>query len=202
MFRLHATKLLNESKIHMLENRARGGELWPVTVEDSMGAKGMRGKARKALENLVRVVDEDVFFLLSEEEEDEEEESGTEPGDADDGRKYILKAYASPFPSGFNPTQKLGLPLSAIHSPVPGYADKLERGMDRFFGRLQPGTYKQRTNWTVTTGTGLFAAFGGVHGGDDDMGEELRADELDLESVCFFFSFFFLFVLRVIWLIR
>ncbi|KAL9096756.1 MAG: hypothetical protein Q9165_001244 [Trypethelium subeluteriae] len=47
--------------------------------------------------------------------------------------KYHLEAFATCFPSGFNTRAKLGLALADIHAPVPGYAQKLERSMDRFF---------------------------------------------------------------------
>lgn len=156
----------------MLENKANG-EIWPVTVSESVGTKS---RGRKALENLVRVVDEDVLFLLPESSSDDEEE--------DDGEKYHLKAYATTFPSGFNPAQKLGLPLSGIHAPVPGYPEKLEKSMDRFFSKLEPGRYVKRANWTVTTGTELFAAFGGVHGEEDEGMKALKLEELDVDSVC------------------
>lgn len=170
VFNLHRTELVDGSKNHMLENRATG-ELWPITLTDSKGANGKRSRTRKALENLLRVVDEDILFLLP-----ESSSSGDE--------KYHLKAYAVAFPSGFDTTKKLGLPLSAIHGPVPGYKDKLERSMDRFFGKLEPGKYVKRSNWTITAGDELFAAFGALHGSEDEGMKELRAEDLDVDSVC------------------
>lgn len=62
---------------------------------------------------------------------------------------YHLHAYVLCFPSGFNTPSKLGLPLAAIHAPVPGYAQKLERPMDRFFATLPFGKVVKRANWTV-----------------------------------------------------
>lgn len=79
--------------------------------------------------------------------------------------------------------------LADIHTPVPGYADKLERSMDRFFAKVEVGRFVKRVNWSVTTETGLFAAFGSVHGShvaeDKPEGERaLRLKELNIDQVC------------------
>ena len=50
------------------------------------------------------------------------------------------------FPNGFDTRLKLGLKLREIHDPVPGYAEKLERSMDRFFERLEVGKVVRRVN--------------------------------------------------------
>jgi hypothetical protein len=62
---------------------------------------------------------------------------------------YHLHAYLLCFPSGFNTPKKFGLPLAAIHAPVPGYAQKLEKSMDRFFTTLPFGKVVKRANWAV-----------------------------------------------------
>ena len=64
---------------------------------------------------------------------------------------YHLHAFSVCFPSGFNTADKLGLPLAGIHAPVPGYGEKLERSMDRFFARLPFGQIVQRANWACQT---------------------------------------------------
>ncbi|TKX25675.1 hypothetical protein C1H76_2325 [Elsinoe australis] len=96
--------------------------------------------------------------------------------------KYHLLAFANCFPSGFSPREKLGLPLNAIHGPVPGYPAKLEKSMDRFFARLPPGQIVKRANWTVTTaGEQLFCLKGNHFHEEDGVGEEGRQRRLDAE---------------------
>jgi hypothetical protein len=73
---------------------------------------------------------------------------------------YHLHAFATAFPSGFSTRSKLSLPLSAIHAPVPSYAPKLSRSMDRYFARLPPGQLSRRANWTITTTPTLFVESG------------------------------------------
>ncbi|QDS75647.1 hypothetical protein FKW77_007020 [Venturia effusa] len=62
---------------------------------------------------------------------------------------YHLHAFTLCYPSGFNTVQKLGLPLSAIHAPVPGYSIKIQKSMDRFFASLPFGKIVKRANWSV-----------------------------------------------------
>ncbi|KAF2226476.1 hypothetical protein BDZ85DRAFT_191865, partial [Elsinoe ampelina] len=82
--------------------------------------------------------------------------------------KYHLLSFANCFPSGFRPREKLNLPLSQIHGPVPGYPAKLERSMDRFFARIAKGEIVKRANWTVTTsGDEIFCLKGNHFTGDD-----------------------------------
>ncbi|KAL4926279.1 heme-dependent oxidative N-demethylase family protein [Aspergillus undulatus] len=82
-------------------------------------------------------------------------------------QKYHLQAYTTYYPAGFDTRTKISRPLNEIHGPVPGYASKLEKSMDRFFARLEVGRAVVRVNWSVMTrGTGLFAAFGGLHDHD------------------------------------
>lgn len=79
---------------------------------------------------------------------------------ADDGVKYRLEGFITCFPSGFSTPSKLGLSLAAIHTPVPGYASKLEKSMDRFFSSLPVGRIVKRHNWTITTKPDLFVTSG------------------------------------------
>ncbi|TID25385.1 hypothetical protein E6O75_ATG04590 [Venturia nashicola] len=62
---------------------------------------------------------------------------------------YHLHAFTLCYPSGFDTVQKLGLPLAAIHAPVPGYSSKIEKSMDRFFASLPFGKAVKRANWSV-----------------------------------------------------
>jgi hypothetical protein len=64
----------------------------------------------------------------------------------EDGDGYVLRGYVTCFPSGFNTKEKFGLKLRDIHKPVPGYKEKLEKSMDRFFDRLEVGKVVKRSN--------------------------------------------------------
>lgn len=147
-----------------------------------------RGSGRDMLSTLGTFVDEDFLVLLPESspafsyptEEEKEEE-----------KKYTLEAYTTFYPAGFDTREKLGKRLSTIHDPVPRYKERLEKSMDRFFARLEVGKVVQRVNWSINTkGTGLFAAFGGLHGHEGEKGERvLGVEEVDGEGVCYLISF-------------
>jgi hypothetical protein len=68
---------------------------------------------------------------------------------AADGR-YILIGASLCSPARWRLADKIGRPLAAIHEPVPGYADKLARPVDRFFQHLTPEKPVWRLNWGVT----------------------------------------------------
>lgn len=147
-----------------LENKATG-DIWPAILSTQT--------TQKALEILGKTIDEDFLILLPTQS----------PNKFPEDQKYHLSAYITCYPSGFNPAQKLGLQLSSIHSPVPGYSEKLEQSMDRFFARIEVGKFVKRVNWSVTTGAGLFAAFGGTHARVGEEVGEMGREELDIESV-------------------
>ncbi|KAL4810293.1 hypothetical protein BDV18DRAFT_130700 [Aspergillus unguis] len=129
------------------------------------------------LDTLGTWVDEDFLILLP------------SFSQADQDTKYHLEAYTTYYPSGFDTRTKLGRPLAEIHKPVPGYREKLEKSMDRFFERLEVGRAVVRVNWSVMTkGTGLFAAFGGMHhheeqaGGNGNYGDGDASQEAEEEQ--------------------
>lgn len=161
-------------------------EMFPITLSPNR-------PTISALETLAKSVDEEMLILLPEinspsfkekgkKSQNDEESSSSSTSDGED-RKYVLEAYATCFPSGFDTRTKLGARLSGIHEPVPGYKQKLEKSMDRFFDKLEVGKFVKRANWTVTTDAELFSAFGKVHGGQEDNLRQLSVDELDLENV-------------------
>ncbi|KAF7187963.1 hypothetical protein HII31_10863 [Pseudocercospora fuligena] len=134
----------------------------------------------QALHNLGAHVDTDFLLLLP---------SSTAP---DGSPLYHLEAFVCCFPSGFSLRKKIGLPLSAIHIPVPGYKAKLEKSMDRFFARLECGKAVERANWAITTNSLLFSE-GGNHLYDtgktteevgDDYGKEevMKQEKLDMQA--------------------
>ncbi|QIW95027.1 hypothetical protein AMS68_000545 [Peltaster fructicola] len=122
-----------------------------VTGEEIMSEES---DAITALRNLGSHVDTDFLFLLP--------SSTTEDGLP----IYHLEAFVTCFPSGFSTRSKLGKPLAEIHKPVPGYAVKLERSMDRYFAKITDKVVK-RANWTITTTDDLFIEAGThLYGGD------------------------------------
>jgi hypothetical protein len=103
--------------------------------------------AESALHYLGENIDTDFFLLL--------------PSlDAHDEGKYRLEAFVNTFPSGFNTRSKLGRLLADIHAPVPHYAAKLEKSMDRFFASLPGGKIVKRANWSISTNGELFCLAG------------------------------------------
>ena len=96
------------------------------------------------LRTLGMTIDEDFLFLLPEESSES------------DDPKYVLQAYVCICPSGWDPREKRGKRLAAIHGPVPGYKDKLEGSMDKFFKGLEVGKYVKRSNWSITEHDELF----------------------------------------------
>ncbi|EAW09739.1 heme-dependent oxidative N-demethylase family protein [Aspergillus clavatus NRRL 1] len=169
----------------LLENRVTG-RVVPAIFDADADASGSGSGSEptiEALETLGQIVDEDFLILLPEVEAEVKVDGDDKRADSHAPERYILEAYTAYFPSGFDTRTKLGRRLAEIHEPVPGYAATLERSMDRFFARLEVGRFVQRVNWSVTTGTGLFAAFGGVHGsGAEGNGDGIQPGELDVDA--------------------
>lgn len=69
---------------------------------------------------------------------------------------YRLVAASLCFPSRWRLREKLGRPLTQIHSPVPEYQDKLERPVDNFFARLKVNHPAWRLNWSILDSPELF----------------------------------------------
>ncbi|KAJ5613861.1 hypothetical protein N7528_007515 [Penicillium herquei] len=103
---------------------------------------------------LAETVEEDIFLLKETE------------------TTHVCLAFACCFPTGFDPSEKLGKDLSGIHGPVPTY-NKIGPSMERFFRRLEVGKAVRRTNWNVQTGTELI----NVAGNHIKEGDEFIADE-------------------------
>lgn len=69
---------------------------------------------------------------------------------------YTLEAASLCFPSRWRLLEKLGRPMSIIHDPVPGFADKLARPVDRFFDHLHADRPVWRVNWSLNDDPTLF----------------------------------------------
>jgi hypothetical protein len=53
------------------------------------------------------------------------------------------------FPSHWVPSEKLGLPITDVHEPVPHYKEELAQRVDRFLDHLAPGKNAWRRNWMI-----------------------------------------------------
>ena len=73
---------------------------------------------------------------------------------------YRLTAASLCFPTRWRLHEKLGHPMARIHTPVPFYAEKLERPVDRFFERMKPDKPVWRLNWSLTDDPELFQPTG------------------------------------------
>ena len=62
---------------------------------------------------------------------------------------YRLAGAAVAFPTDWEPANKLGLPLAAMHAPIDNYAEQLAAPVDRFMLKLKPGAIYGRCNWFV-----------------------------------------------------
>ncbi|KAK6430633.1 hypothetical protein LTR95_013206, partial [Oleoguttula sp. CCFEE 5521] len=148
----------------------RDGSLYSKATSELLPLRS--GSGMSAMTALTASVDTDFLILL--------------PRTTPEGAEiYHLEAFATCFPSGFSTFSKLGLPLADIHGPVPGYKDKLEKSMDRFFSRLEKGRCVKRTNWQVTTNDVLFATTGNhMHVDTHEKGDsEIELQKLGDEVV-------------------
>lgn len=78
----------------------------------------------------------------------------------EDGPRFTAAVLC--FPSRWRLHDKLGRPLAAVHGPVPLYADRLARPVDRFMRHVKPGHVAQRLNWSLMDDPVLFQV--GGHG--------------------------------------
>ncbi len=81
----------------------------------------------------------------------------------------IFTAATLCFPSRWRLIEKIGKPLLAVHGPVPFYADRLGRPVDRFMRHLKSGHIVSRLNWSLLDDPALFQPGGKwrVEGGSD-----------------------------------
>jgi hypothetical protein len=81
----------------------------------------------RCLTSLGETIEDDMFLLHQ-----------TETG-------HRMVAFVCCFPSGFDPSEKLGKVLKDIHEPVPAY-EKIGPSMERFFSKLEVGKSVKRIN--------------------------------------------------------
>lgn len=93
----------------------------------------------ETLQRINRNVDEDFLMMLP----------------SPDGDGYTLQSFVWAYPVGFDPQSKKGIKLRDAHKPVPGYKEKLQMSMDRYFSKLEPGDVKCRVSWAVASSDNL-----------------------------------------------
>ncbi|CBF83819.1 heme-dependent oxidative N-demethylase family protein [Aspergillus nidulans FGSC A4] len=136
----------------------------PTNIEDEDDTARTKTQLLYLLDTLGSWIDEDFLILLPSPVPPPSFEDHSSESDPELKSQYHLEAYTTYYPAGFDTRKKLSLSLSAIHAPLPGYKQKLSKSMDRFFERLEVGKAVVRVNWSIMPkGTGLFAAFGGLH---------------------------------------
>jgi hypothetical protein len=110
-------------------------------INQMTGQRWCRADFAEPLDLAARLVQEDLCLML--------------PSDG-----YRLSAASVCFPSRWRLAEKIGLPVSAIHQPVPDYDQKLERPVDQFFERLKPDYPGYRLNWSLVDSPELFLQSG------------------------------------------
>lgn len=112
---------------------------WPqgVQLTPEVGAPGRELAAilgtRGALPEAALATHEDLCLLTKREGEE----------------VYRLIGAAVAWPSDWHPSDKIGLPLRALHAPIAGYEEQLATGVDRFMETLRPGPIYARCNWFI-----------------------------------------------------
>lgn len=100
------------------------------------------------LDAAARLIPEDLLLLAP-----RPRQNGGKAGDLD----WCLVAASLCFPAHWLLAEKMGLPLAAIHAPVPHYQERLAIPMDRFFTNMKTGPISTRMNWSLQLGAELFA---------------------------------------------
>ena len=60
--------------------------------------------------------------------------------------EFILQGFVACFPQGLLPAAKVGMSVSEIHKPIPGYEGRLKKGVVRCFERMARGQSIARLN--------------------------------------------------------
>ncbi|VEU22236.1 DEKNAAC103239 [Brettanomyces naardenensis] len=153
--------------------RTENGLVYNKIRRESIPSDSSKLEAEELERIICRNIEEDFLILLKNPDSDQPDE-------------YILRAAVSCFPAGFNPAEKLNTPLTAIHGPVPGYKERLQLSMNRFFGRLKIHEYIVRSNWSIQIHANLCAPTGS-HASSVQAKEikPVEAETLDFNKVFF-----------------
>jgi dimethylamine monooxygenase subunit A len=74
---------------------------------------------------------------------------GSLPTDRPDREPLLLTAGILCFPNRWRLSEKIGLPMLGIHSPVPQYGEEVGAPTDSLLDRLKPGHPVWRMNWGI-----------------------------------------------------
>jgi hypothetical protein len=77
------------------------------------------------------------------------------------------------FPTAWEPLEKLGRTVLAIHEPVPGYAEQIGSAVDKYLDRLAPGEVQWRRNWSLVATDALWVEPGRAGGEPIDLGSDV-----------------------------
>lgn len=95
------------------------------------------------------------------------------------GEPYRLVGASVCFPTRWRMREKLGQPLTAVHDPVPGYAQQLGAKADKYFERLKADKPGWRINWSILDAPELFQPTGhGRTGRNPDITPANAGDRL------------------------
>jgi hypothetical protein len=109
-----------------------------TTLRNHLTGEAWQTKALDPLELAGRLVQEDLCLIRNRE----------------DGPVFTAAVLC--FPSRWRLSDKIGKPLASVHGPVPLYADRLARPVDRFMRHLRPGHIASRLNWSLLDDPALF----------------------------------------------
>lgn len=115
------------------------------------------------LDAAARLVPEDLLVLEARHHATADTITGSSAGSSADSSAagpetlWHLLAGALAFPAHWVLRDKMGLPLAAIHEPVPHYGARLERPMDKFFNAMQVGPISARMNWSLQADEDYYA---------------------------------------------
>jgi dimethylamine monooxygenase subunit A len=142
-----------------LDNRLTG-EIWDLSAPSP-----------DPLELAGRLVQEDLCLIQS---------GDVRSGDRgrEDAGKPIFTAGVLCFPSRWRLGEKIGRPLADVHGPVPFYAERLARPVDRFMAHVKAGHIATRLNWSVLDDPALFQPGGKWRSGGTSAVTGKNAGEL------------------------
>lgn len=155
------------------ELNEKGSSILNKIKGESVPASAANLKPEEMLRYIATNIEEDMLILIKNPDTEQYDE-------------YVLRAAVSLLPAGFNPLDKLNQPLTTIHGPVPGYVQKLQTAMNKFFTRLQAHEYYVRNNWSLQTHTNLCAPTGSHATKEESVKiHPLYPSDLDFNK-CFF----------------
>lgn len=151
------TELIETLSAHLLEHHADHYSPTPDGIRVNATGQTVRPDPAAPLMAAASLVQEDVLLLQP----------------SPEGHRLVAGLLG--FPTRWRLADKMGKALAGIHEPVPGYADRLSRQMDRLFAGLTPDRLLWRLNFSLLDDPALHQP--GGHN-DPDAGQGLTADNI------------------------